>query len=223
MCRLEGLKKKKTELVSIDSTEEEDFVNHFLIRHNISDSIWTDLYRIGDSDNYFLNSDGEEPDYHNWATERPTSDPKKRCVQIRAPYEGMVSPIVGKGVLSGKWEDVVCFKKNLVLCQKFVEWDQTSAQRAVLKTQRQLKSIKKVFYDMSRKTEELSSNKLKALDNRLDVIIDQFHDLESRISDVDNKIETELSQTAKSQHSHKQKEQTIDQGKYLLLDKHFIQ
>lgn len=165
------------DLVSIDSQVEHDFVNQLLLEAKVEENIWIDLTRAEGNGGLFLNSDHESPLFPGWADSHPTKELKKKCVQLRSPL---------KKELSGKWEDVICFRRNYVLCQRYVEWDKLNVQKELIKTERHLDLIYQVFSDIRQKTENFMTGDL---DKRLTSIGTLFDAVDKKVQELENKTE----------------------------------
>ena len=165
------------ELVSIDSQVEQDFINQLLVEAKVEENIWLDLTRVEGNVMMFQTSDQDIPLFAQWADNHPTKELKKKCVQLRSPL---------KKEMAGKWEDVVCFRRNYVLCQRYVEWDKLDVQKGLIKTERHLDIIYQVFSEIRQKTENFFANDL---DKRLTSIGTMFETMEKKVQELENKTE----------------------------------
>ncbi|XP_054165986.1 uncharacterized protein LOC128963497 [Oppia nitens] len=209
LCKSEDLRNNRTiDLLSIHSIEEQNFVNDYLTKLNVEDTVWLDLMRLdkdGKEFNSFVTTDGEQPLFENWAINKPTGDVKKRCVQMRGPIELKDKNTVETNVESkmfsiGKWEDVVCYKKNTILCQKFVEWDSLTLQKTILKTKNQLNYLSKAYNDIRLRAGDLNQQKLKLIEDDLRAFDEKNHFLESKLEVINNKTDVALRDMAANEY-----------------------
>ncbi|CAG2108777.1 unnamed protein product [Medioppia subpectinata] len=75
--------------------------------------------------------------YANWAEGRPTLT--KPCAQIRSPYTVFGD---SDGRIGAKWEDVSCFRRNVVLCERAQQWSQQQFIRVAQELNRELDWLK---------------------------------------------------------------------------------
>ncbi|CAG2119075.1 unnamed protein product, partial [Medioppia subpectinata] len=101
-----------------------------------------------------------------------------------------------KMLSSGKWEDVVCYKKNRVLCQKYVELNHISVKKALFKTQTQLNFITKAFNEFRQRSEELFHRKLNNFEEEFHLFQEKTKYIESKLEVINNKTDISLRETA---------------------------
>ncbi|CAG2176661.1 unnamed protein product, partial [Oppiella nova] len=117
------------------SSGEQQFINRYLfdIKH-VSKDVWIgqNPYNYNKHNKKSAGSPRYQP-YENWAKGRPSLT--KPCVQIRSPFNvfGDLDRSVG-----AKWEDVSCFRRNLVLCERPQHWTQQRFIRVAQELQREL-------------------------------------------------------------------------------------
>lgn len=93
-------------LITVSVAEEQEFVENFLKSNNVVDNIWIGLKYVTVNNDYEW-SDGTELHYTNWGEGSPKNDPDY-CVQMQTEVTDF-----------GKWNDVTCSRKNLIICEKF--------------------------------------------------------------------------------------------------------
>ncbi len=108
-------------LLTVHSKEEQDFISEFLFKTNkIVENGWLGLKK---NNNNFKWSDGSNLDFANWLTGSPSNKSDHNCVQMLPES----SPI-------GKWSDIPCIKKNIVVCQKIPTISLTILHKMLLET-----------------------------------------------------------------------------------------
>lgn len=96
--------------------EEQRFIESFLQTQNVVDNVWIGLKFVN---NEYQWSDGTELHYTNWDEGSPKYDPEY-CVQMETEPTNF-----------GNWSDVLCLKKNLVICEKNQKWTLDQLQTIV--------------------------------------------------------------------------------------------
>jgi hypothetical protein len=105
-------------LLSIRFQEEQEFISDFLFKtHKVVDNIWIGAKYTS---NKFKWSDDSDLVFTNWAEGSPKNK-TDHCVQLNSDEN-----------LVGKWSDVLCSKKNLVVCQKRQTWSLSHLQEILL-------------------------------------------------------------------------------------------
>lgn len=94
-------------LISIHSSEEQEFINTLIKEKNIPDGIWIGLRKENATFNW---SDSTKFDFKNWDKESPSNTTLEDCVQMNP-----------ESLRLGKWSHELCTKSNLALCQKVIE------------------------------------------------------------------------------------------------------
>jgi hypothetical protein len=103
-------------LITLSTKEEEDFVSNFLYKENkIVDNIWLGAKKL--NNNLFKWIDGSDMKYSNWEEKNPSNDLKIECVEMKSKFSYFASE-----TSEGKWANVPCTKKNLIVCQKMQTW-----------------------------------------------------------------------------------------------------
>ena len=123
---------KSSSVVQIRSKQEQDDITQFMKQYkhksvpvhyearntkrtvhsnsSVVSNIWLGIYYYNYdrySDGHYQWDDDTAMDYTNWDEDSPDTRAKNLCVQLNME--------------SGKWSDIKCTKKNLVLCQKTSE------------------------------------------------------------------------------------------------------
>jgi hypothetical protein len=107
-------------LISIRFLEEQEFLSGFLFKtHKVVDNIWIGAKYTS---NKFEWTDDSDLVFTNWAEGSPKNK-TDHCVQLQADETSV-----------GKWSDVLCDKKNLVVCQKMQTWPLSQLQKILLNT-----------------------------------------------------------------------------------------
>ncbi len=130
-------------ILTIHSKEEQEFISEFLFNTNkIVENVWIGLKS---TDNQFKWTDGSKMSFNNWAKGYPSNKTDYNCVQMRPDS----SPI-------GQWNDQLCNKKNLVVCQKAQTISLTALHKILLETRKELKNNQEILKTYS---SNLLSNK----------------------------------------------------------------
>lgn len=69
-------------------------------------------------------SDNSEVRFTDWEEKNPSTDQNRACVEMKSHF-GFYSTETSVG----KWTDVLCNKKNIVLCQKIQSWSISYMQK----------------------------------------------------------------------------------------------
>lgn len=128
-------------LITIGLQENQDFILEFLQSQNVVDNVWLGLKFVND---HYEWTDSTELHYTNWADGSPKNS-SEFCVQIQTDDKEF-----------GKWSDVQCIKKNLVMCEKIQLWSQTHLQKQVIELQFSVSE--------SKQTEEKLNGRIKELE-----------------------------------------------------------
>jgi hypothetical protein len=104
-------------LISIRFREEQEFITNLFKTHRVVDNVWIGAKYII---NKFKWSDDSELVFTNWAEGSPKNK-SDHCVQLQSDETTF-----------GKWSDVLCDKKNLVVCQKRQTWSLSRLQEILL-------------------------------------------------------------------------------------------
>jgi len=136
-------------LLAIRSQEEQDFVQQYLLKRNkVVDNVW--LGAKIDHEGLYKWEDNSNLSYSNWANGRP-QNVSDHCVEF-----------VSEEPMLGKWIDVSCKKKNLVLCQRMPTWTLPRLQEAMVIMRKQ---FNEAMMTMKKQLEEaldkMNSFKLK--------------------------------------------------------------
>lgn len=105
-------------MVSISLLEKQTFIENFLKSNGVADNTWIGLKYT--TNGTYEWSDGTDFFYSNWASGSPKND-SDHCVEIESDEEEF-----------GKWSDVLCTKRNLVLCEKLQLWSLERLQTTVI-------------------------------------------------------------------------------------------
>lgn len=105
-------------LMSVDSEEKQHFIENFFKSKNVVDYVWLGLKYS--EDNGYQWSDDTPFDFSNWAAGSPKND-SAYCVEVHTEEEDY-----------GKWSEVLCSKKNLVLCEKLQPWPSSKVQKTLM-------------------------------------------------------------------------------------------
>ena len=117
------------------SEEEQMFLNYFLFNlSHCMQNVW-----IGQNTENYRNSSTEYTPFAYWAKGMPTLT--KPCVQIRSPYS-IYNDMDGE--VGGKWEDVSCYRKNLILCQKPQHWSEHQFIRILTELKKDVEYFKRI-------------------------------------------------------------------------------
>lgn len=108
--------KYDSNLISVDLEEKQTFLETFLKSNNVADNIWIGLKYVG---NAYKWSDGSQLIYTNWDSGSPKNN-SSYCVQVETENN------------YGIWSDVLCTKKNLVVCEKVQLWSAQYLQSTVM-------------------------------------------------------------------------------------------
>lgn len=125
-------------LVSIGVKDKQKFLENFLKSQGIVDYVWIGLKYESDDD--YVWSDNAEFHYSNWASGSPKNDPHY-CVQMNTDDAEF-----------GKWVDVFCAKKNLVLCEKVQSWSLSQLQNEVMNIKQNLIPIGFIYVQLPKQT-----------------------------------------------------------------------
>jgi hypothetical protein len=114
--------KANSNLVSIASQEEQDFIANYLFeKQKIVDNVWIGAKRNAFSDTKFIYEDGTKFSYNNLDIS-DFNENKHDCIEMRS--DGFHS-LKNKG----KWKIISCNKRNLVLCQYPQDWSEVHTER----------------------------------------------------------------------------------------------
>ncbi|OXA54964.1 Alpha-N-acetylgalactosamine-specific lectin [Folsomia candida] len=101
-------------LISIKSQPEQDFLNAWIFQElGVLNSIWLNGDRLNDS--HFVWRDGDWMSFTNWDDGFPTNQTANLCMEM-SPKAGRQGEL--DATEDGKWKDVPCSKRNLVVCEK---------------------------------------------------------------------------------------------------------
>lgn len=101
-------------LVSVKSQPEQDFLNAWIYQElGVLNSIWLDGERFNST--HFVWADGDAMSFINWDDGFPTNQTGDNLCMEMSPKAGLKE--VG-ATEDGKWKDVPCSKRNLVVCEK---------------------------------------------------------------------------------------------------------
>jgi hypothetical protein len=106
-------------LISIRFQEEQEFISNFFKTNKIADNVWIGVKYTS---NKYKWTDDSDLVFTNWAEGSPKNK-TDHCVQLQADETSF-----------GKWSDVLCNKKNLVVCQKMQTWSLSHLQKLLLNT-----------------------------------------------------------------------------------------
>jgi hypothetical protein len=113
-------------LLAIRSQEEQDFIQQYLLKKiKVVDNVW--LGAKIDHEGLYKWEDNSDLSYSNWANGRP-QNVSDHCVEF-----------VSEEPMLGKWIDVSCKKKNLVLCQRIPMWTLPKIQETMIIMRKELK------------------------------------------------------------------------------------
>jgi len=101
-------------LITIRFQEEQEFISNFFRTNKIADNIWIGVeYK----NNKYKWNDDSDLIFSNWEQGSPKNK-TDHCVQMISDENSF-----------GKWSDVLCTKKNLVVCQKMQTLSLTQLQK----------------------------------------------------------------------------------------------
>ncbi len=106
-------------MISIRFQEEQEFLSNFFETNKIVDNVWIGVKYIS---NKYKWTDDSDLVFTNWAEGSPKNK-IDHCVQLQTDETAF-----------GKWSDVLCNKKNLVVCQKLQTWSLSHLQKLLLNT-----------------------------------------------------------------------------------------
>lgn len=140
--------KENSTLISIESEQEQKFLVDYLFNfRKVVDSVWLGAKRtIVQNNSVFKWIDDYEFSYTNWEAGHPTNQIGRDCVQMNSQfdlYQQKSSLDIVQNDFAGKWLDVPCQKKNLVVCQIIPTWSISTIQRTLLLERKELKKVKK--------------------------------------------------------------------------------
>jgi hypothetical protein len=146
-------------LITISSYEEQEFLANFLFNENkVVDSIWLGAKK-SDS-NAFKWTDGSNMKFTNWAENNPTTESNTECVEMKSKFS-----FFGSEKFEGKWANVPCLKKALIVCQKMQNLTLNQLTDLVMNLKKDLEFERKIS-ENNRKESEKAVNELKSsLDN----------------------------------------------------------
>jgi len=129
LCSTQGSTKYPATLVMVKSAEIQAILEE--ITSNTFDSLWLGAtYDTGSKEFKWI--DGESLTYSNWQDGYPTnSSDTQNCIELR-PTEGRRLTAA-----KGRWANVPCQKRNLVICQKAPTWSLEDAVEEILSLRRQ--------------------------------------------------------------------------------------
>ncbi|CAG2102241.1 unnamed protein product [Medioppia subpectinata] len=91
-------------LPTINTKEEQDFVNKMITKYKIADNIWIDA---SIKNKHIVWADKTSADYENWIPGHPINE--SDCVEISTDASTL-----------GKWSDRACTRKNGYICKRIV-------------------------------------------------------------------------------------------------------
>jgi hypothetical protein len=104
-------------LVSIRFQEEQEFITNLFKTHKAANDVWIGVKY---NNNKYKWNDDSDLVFTNWAQGSPKNK-TDHCVQMNSDETSF-----------GKWSDVLCDKKNLVVCQKRQTWSLSRLQEILL-------------------------------------------------------------------------------------------
>jgi len=104
-------------LITIHFLEEQEFISNFFKTHRIPNDVWIGVKY---TNNKYKWTDDSDLVFTNWAQGSPKNK-TDHCVQLQSDENSF-----------GKWSDVLCNRKNLVVCQKMQTWSLSHLQKIVL-------------------------------------------------------------------------------------------
>lgn len=170
-------KHDESHLILIDSEEKQNFLENWLKFNKIVDNVWIG-FKHGNN-NYEWNT-GTEIHYTNWRKGSPKND-SDSCVHINTDESEF-----------GKWSNVPCNKKNLVVCEKNQELSWIKLPTKVIKLQKALNKSEQTLGKLEAVVSRLE-NELQKLRNEIQIsqtdLLLKNTELEARISNaVDNAV-----------------------------------
>jgi hypothetical protein len=106
-------------LITIRFLEEQEFISNFFKTNKIADNVWIGVKYTS---NKYKWTDDSDLVFTNWAEGSPKNK-TDHCVQLHSDETSF-----------GKLSDVLCNKKNLVVCQKMQTWSLSHLQKLLLNT-----------------------------------------------------------------------------------------
>ena len=164
-------------IVKIESKSEQKQIENYLFKRlGITENVWIGAKRDEDSSNFEW-EDESELHYENWDKNRPSSDRNSNCAQIRAD--------------SGKWTDIGCDGRGIVICEKLQMWTFPELLNEFFEWRRH----------MERSKEELIENlivkdiRITRLENSLDQISKRLSSLRTDFDDFSSGFVSHYNQT----------------------------
>lgn len=111
-------------LVAVKEPNMQDLLANYT--HDTFDNLWLGG-RYDNKSAKFKWEDGEPLSYTNWQEGYPTNNNNDACIELRPRNAKTYSEA------SGKWADVACLKRNLVLCQKKLHWSLEDAVNEIMR------------------------------------------------------------------------------------------
>ena len=158
-------------LLTIRSPKEQEYFSNFLFNTNgVVDNVWLGGKRISSNSNEFKWNDNSSFNYANWEEGSPTKNEYGRdCIQMKSEYSFFSQnsrSLKNVPVSVGKWVDVPCKKKNLVVCQKLQYWSLDRLQKTLLDARKELQdSLENVKTQL--KNHESTNNQQQSMINHL--------------------------------------------------------
>jgi predicted nucleic acid-binding Zn-ribbon protein len=151
-------------LVSIKSAAEQEYLTKFVFEiSGVEDNVWIGARRLENSNEFVWNDGSFINDFFdNFAVGSPTVDDRRGCVAMQSELSKQSSNMsdLDQRAINGKWKDVSCNTKNLILCQKMQTWSLQHLQKTFLDFKKELKdSLKDVTNQLSDTRNQLDDTK----------------------------------------------------------------
>ncbi|CAG2114635.1 unnamed protein product [Medioppia subpectinata] len=117
----------ESSLPTINSQDEQQFLNKLINKYKIVDSVWLDA---GVKDKHIVWTDSTSADYENWIPGRQINN--SNCVEMVTDQAHI-----------GQWLDEPCNKKNAYLCKRVVMWSGQRTERLIRDNRRVLDNYMK--------------------------------------------------------------------------------
>jgi hypothetical protein len=106
-------------LITVHFLEEQEFISNLFKTQKVANDIWIGVKY---TNNKYKWEDDSDLVFTNWEQGSPKNQ-TDHCVQLLSDENSF-----------GKWSDVLCNRKNLVVCQKMQTWSLSNLQKLLLNT-----------------------------------------------------------------------------------------
>lgn len=161
-------------LVMVKEPEIQNMLANYT--HDIFDNLWLGG-RYDNQSAIFKWEDGEPLTYTNWQESYPKNTTDS-CIELRPPE------VKSSTYAAGKWADVTCQKRNLVICQRTFSWSLEDAVKEIVRIRKELQEEKENLREKFAELQE-ENQRLREKDEALQ---EESNSLKEYLDQVNSKV-----------------------------------